>query len=91
MNMIKQKKVEVNGLDLAEQIQNLSDPLLRKKFLELNSKYSQIKNEIDDVSSHANKFDDYLSKMRNITGSKKEDRIRSRSNATFVLETDFNK
>jgi hypothetical protein len=67
LKLIKKKQVEIHGKEpetLEEQIQNLSDPHLRKKFAYLDSKYREIKNEIQNVNALTDNFGEYLNLMK---------------------------
>lgn len=53
LKLIKRKQIEINGRGpetIQEQIQNLSNPALRRKFAYLDSKYKGMKTEIQNVN-----------------------------------------
>lgn len=65
--LIRKKQIELYGKPketLQEQIQGLSNPIMRKRFQSLETKYKNIKNEIDNVNETADMFQEYLNKMK---------------------------
>ncbi|TNV83130.1 hypothetical protein FGO68_gene13738 [Halteria grandinella] len=67
LKLIKRKQIELNGREpetIQEQIQNLSNPILRRKFAYLDSKYKVIKSEIQNVNQITDEFGNYLQKMK---------------------------
>lgn len=65
--LIRKKQIELYGKPketLQEQIQGLSNPIMRKRFQSLEIKYKNIKNEIDNVNETADMFQEYLNRMK---------------------------
>jgi hypothetical protein len=67
MQMLKMKKIEIFGEEpktLEDHLKDIQDPSLRHQLESINSRFKNLKNEIESVSASAEQFQEFLTHFK---------------------------
>lgn len=65
--MVTKKKIEINGEEpktLEEHIKNISDPTLKQHLEQVNSRFKELKNEVEQVNQSTDQFGEFFNKFK---------------------------